>query len=164
MATMTVPVLNVTPDNDVVMAEISIAAPRERVFATLTDPAQAALWWGQDGKYRFSNFEMDLRVGGKWSCSGTSATMGPNISVRGEFLEIAPPRRLAYTWSSSWMPEVTRVVWELETSDDGTHVKLTHSGFAGNAEQAKNHSVGWSPVLVWLQAFAERGETVDTRN
>jgi uncharacterized protein YndB with AHSA1/START domain len=163
MATMSTPALNITPDNNVVTAEIFIAAPRERIFQALTDPNQAAQWWGQGDKYRFSKFEMDVRVGGQWSCSGTSTTMGANISVRGEFLEIDPPRRLSYTWTSSWMPTVTQVVWELEPQDGGTLLKLTHTGFAGNADQTKAHTIGWSLVLVWLQAFAEKGETMDNR-
>jgi len=39
------PVSHITPDNDVVTAEIFIAAPRERIFQALTDPRQAMQWW-----------------------------------------------------------------------------------------------------------------------
>ena len=157
------PVSHITPDNDVVTAEIFIAAPRERIFQALTDPRQAMQWWGQNGKYRLSEFHMDVRVGGKWSCSGQSVTMGGTITIGGEFVEVDPPRELAYTWTSSWMPVPTEVRWELEAQGNGTLLKLTHTGFAGNAEQAKNHSIGWAAVITWLQAFVEKGETVDTR-
>src|SRR6266851_6734382 len=144
MATASIsPTTHINPDNDVVVAEISIAAPRERVFQAITDPQQAVLWWGQDGKYRLSEFQMDVRVGGKWSCSGSSVNMG-DITIQGEFLDIDPPRRLAYTWISSWMPVSTKVFWELEAQGTGTMLKLTHTGFAGEANQAKGHSLGWS--------------------
>ena len=73
------------------------------------------------------------------------------------------PAVLAYTWTSSWMPVSTEVRWELEAQGNGTLLKLTHGGFAGNAEQAKNHSIGWTAVITWLQSFVEKGETVDTR-
>lgn len=163
MATLSMtPISQITSDNDVVVSEIFIVAPRERIFEALTDPKQAVRWWGARGQYQLDEFEMDVRVGGKWSTAGGSAKMG-EIKVHGEFLEVDPPARLAYTWSATWMPAVTKVVWELTSHDNGTLVKLTHSGFAGNAEQAKGHSIGWSLVLGWLQAFAERGETVDTR-
>ncbi len=163
MATMSIaPTSHITTDNDVVISKFFIAAPRERIFQAITDPKQAVRWWGQSGKYRLSEFQMDVRVGGKWSCSGSSANMG-NITVEGEFLEIDPPRRLAYTWTS-WMPVSTKVVWELEAQANGTMLKLTHTGFAGDADQAKNHSLGWSSVLGWLQAFVEKGETIDTRS
>ena len=153
----------ISSDNDVVTVEVFIAAPRERVFQAITDPRQTMKWWGQEGKIRLSEFHMDVCVGGKWSCSGQSANMG-GIAIHGEFLEVDPPRKIAYTWNSSWMPVFTEVRWELEAQGSGTILKLTHSGFAGNADQTKNHSIGWTQVISWLQSFVEKGETVDTRS
>lgn len=164
MATLSMtPMSHISADNDVVVSEIFITAPRERVFRALTDPAQVVHWWGAKDRYLMGDVQMDLRVGGKWSARGMSAKMG-NTEVHGEYTEVDPPRRLAYTWSATWMPEVTNVLWELETHDGGTMVKLTHSGFAGQAEQAKNHSLGWTSGLGWLQGFLERGETVASRD
>lgn len=164
MATLSItPISHVTPDKSVVVVEIFIAAPPERIFQALTDPAQAAQWWGRKDQYYFDEFTMDLRPGGKWSTSGGSAKLG-ELKVHGEFLEIDPPRRLAYTWNSSWMPVDTHVLWELEPQPNGTLVRLTHAGFAGDAQQAEGHSHGWSLVFTWLQAFAERGETGDIRS
>jgi uncharacterized protein YndB with AHSA1/START domain len=164
MATMTItPTSHITPDNDVLTLEIFIAAPRERIFQAITDPEQAAQWWGRKDQYYFNHFNMDVRVGGKWSTTGTKPNIG-DLEVHGEFLEVDPPRRLAYSWSSSWMPAVTKVLWELASQDNGTLVRLTHSGFAGNVDQAKGHSIGWSLVFTWLQAFAEKGELGDFRS
>jgi len=164
MATMSIaPTSHVTPDNDVVTLEIFIAAPRERIFQAITDPEQAAQWWGRKDQYYFNHFDMDVRVGGKWSTTGTSPKRG-DLAVHGEFLEVDPPSRLAYTWSSSWMPAVTKVLWEFDSQSNGTLVRLTHSGFAGNVDQTKGHSHGWSLLFTWLQAFAERGELGDFRS
>lgn len=163
MATLTaIPVSHTSTDHDAVTCEIFIAAPRERIFEALTNPAQAALWWGEKGQYSMLNFSMDVRPGGKWFTTGHSAKSG-DIKVQGEYLEIDPPRRLAYTWISSWLPHVTKVLWELEAHNDSTALKLTHTGFAGNVEATKAHTHGWNLALVWLQAYAERGETVATR-
>jgi hypothetical protein len=93
------PTTHIAPDNNVVLGDIFIAAPRERVFQAISDPQQAVKWWGQCDKYQFSEFKMDVRVGGKWSCAGSSAAMGGRIEVHGEFLVVDPPRKLAYTWS-----------------------------------------------------------------
>ncbi len=60
----------ITPDNDVVLAEIFIAAPPDRVFQALTDPKQMSQWWGQKGLYRMMEHKADLRPGGKWSGTG----------------------------------------------------------------------------------------------
>jgi uncharacterized protein YndB with AHSA1/START domain len=162
MATLSItPISEISRDNNVVSSAIFIAAPCERVFEALTDPQQALQWWGQNDRYHLNEFHIDPRVGGRWSTSGGSVKMG-SISIEGEILELDPPRRLSYTWISSWMPRATTVVWELEKQNAGTLVKLTHTGFAGDSEQAQNHSHGWKLVLGWLQGYVERGETVDT--
>jgi uncharacterized protein YndB with AHSA1/START domain len=163
MATLSIsPTSQISSDNNVVKSEVFIAAPRERVFQALTDPKQAVRWWGQNDRYHLTEFHIDARVGGKWSTSGGSVKMG-DITVHGEVLELDPPRRLSYTWISSWLPKTTTVVWELVAQNGGTLVKLTHTGFAGDAEATNNHSIGWNLVLGWLQGYAERGETVNSR-
>ena len=96
MATATV-----TPNQDVVLAEIFIAAPPERVFQAITDPAQMPQWWGQQGFYRITEWKNDLRRGGKWSSAGVGAD-GTKFSVDGEYLEVDPPRRLVHTWNPSY--------------------------------------------------------------
>ncbi|HZP00723.1 MAG TPA: hypothetical protein VFD30_10550 [Terriglobia bacterium] len=53
--------------------------------------------------------------------------------------------------------------WELEPRDNATIVRLTRSGFAGDATQARNHSLGWTRVAGWLQAALEDGETIEIR-
>jgi hypothetical protein len=62
------------------------------------------------------------------------------------------------------MAALTNVLWELDSQPNGTLVKLTHSGFAGNVDQLKGHSFGWTLVFTWLQAFAEKAETTDVRS
>jgi uncharacterized protein YndB with AHSA1/START domain len=163
MATLSLtPTSQINSDNDIVTCEIFIAAPRERVFEALTNPEQAIKWWGQTDHYQLTDFHLEAHVGGKWSASGESLNMG-KMNIQGEVLELNPPLRLAYTWISSWLPKTTRVVWELENRNAGTLVKLTHTGFEGNAEHANAHSIGWNLVLGWLQGYVERGETISNR-
>jgi uncharacterized protein YndB with AHSA1/START domain len=164
MATLSMnPTCHISSDNDAVTLEIFIEAPRECVFEALTDPRQAPRWWGRKDEYYLSEFDMDVRVGGKWSTSGKSVRSG-DLEIHGEFLEVDPPRRLMYSWISSWLPKFTKVLWELETQAKGTVVKLTHTGFAGDADATKAHSHGWSLVFIWLRAYVEKGETGDTGN
>jgi len=163
MATISItPKSQILPGNDTIEAEVFIAAPRERVFQALIDPKQAVQWWGSCDKYVCREFDMDVRPGGKWSSSGSSAKTG-DFSVHGEYLEIDPPRHLAYTWNTTWMPKNTIVVWDLHELEGGTLIKLKHTGFAGDVEQANNHNNGWTVVLGWLRSYAEKGETVNDR-
>ena len=166
----------VTPDHDTVEAEIFVAAPPERVFQALTDPAQMPRWWGQEGMYRITECKADLRPGGKWSSIGVGAD-GTSFRVDGEYLEIDPPRLLVHTWVPSYSQTLNTVVrWELEPRrvhglqqrgpqkmGTGTNVKLRHTGFAGDAKAAADHGNGWKRVLAWMQAFVEGGATTDTR-
>jgi uncharacterized protein YndB with AHSA1/START domain len=154
---------SITPDQDIINAEVYIAAPPERVFQAVTEPRQLPQWWGQKGMYRVTSFESDVRVHGKWLSVGISDA-GESFQVGGEYLEVDPPRLLVYTWTASWSGALTTTVrWELEPSGAGTLVKTRHSGFAGNAAAAKEHGQGWLRVLGWMQAFVEKGATIDTR-
>ena len=167
----------ITPDNDVILVEIFIAAPPDRVFQALTDPAQMSQWWGQKGMYRVTVNTSDLRPGGKWSSAGVSAD-GKPFSVDGEYLKIDRPHLLVYTWNPSFAHKLkTTVRCELEARDvhglhqagthrvgTGTLVTIRQEGFAGDEELAMGHSLGWTKVLGWLQAYVEEGATVDSRN
>jgi uncharacterized protein YndB with AHSA1/START domain len=153
----------ITPDQDLVSCEMFIAAPPARVFQAITDPRQMLQWWGQKEMYRTTQFEADVRVNGKWMSSGVSGN-GDTFQVSGEYLEVDPPSILVYTWLATWTGALkTTVRWELESQSHGTLVKVRHSGFAGNPEAAKSHGQGWERVLSWVQAFVEKGETIDTR-
>lgn len=167
----------ITPDNDAVLVEIFIAAPPARVFQAITDPKQTAQWWGQKGMYRIIESGSDVRPGGKWFSRGRGDD-GTEFTVQGEYLEVDPPRLLVHTWEPSFAPHVQKTVvrWELEAREvhglqhagpakvgTGTLVRINHYGFAGDVKSAGEHGEGWKRVLGWMQAFVERGETIQTR-
>ena len=155
--------LNVTSDE--LVGQIYVAARPERVFQALVDPRQVTQWWGGEGagqSYRCTKFEIDLRVGGKWSSIGTSGDKG-TFQVSGEYLEVDPPHLLVYTWTASWTGAATTTVrWELKHTDEGTLLTLRHSGLAAHPELAQSYR-GWQWILGWLQVFVESGETVESR-
>ncbi|MGH9639288.1 MAG: SRPBCC family protein [Bryobacteraceae bacterium] len=152
----------ITPDQDAVVAEIEIAAPPERVFQALIDPAQVVKWWGQQGVYRCTKFEADLRVGGKWRSTGIDGR-GRDFEILGTYLEVAPPLLLATTWVATWTGDVqTTVRWELQPVAKGTLVRIRHSGLAAHPQLAQSYR-GWPRMLGWIQSLVDRGETVDDR-
>ncbi len=151
-----------SPDPDVIVSEIEIAAPPERVFQALIDPSQVVRWWGQTGIYRCTEFQNDLRPGGKWLNAGLDRE-GRRFEISGEYLEIVPPRLLVESWMATWTGNVkTTVRWELEPVSQGTLVRIRHSGLAAHPELGKSYQ-GWPRLLGWLQALLERGETVEDR-
>ncbi len=143
--------------NDTIVVEIDIDAPPERVFQAWIDPQQRLAWWGDDGVYRGQKMESDLRVGGKWITEGKSA-QGKEFSVYGTYTRIEAPRVLGFTWNHDWGgtdTTETHVLIELTPTSSGTHVTLTHSGFA-NAPERDDHNQGWKRVLGWLQSYLQR--------
>lgn len=152
----------VAPNPNEIISEIQIAAPPERIFQALVDPAQVPRWWGQKGIYSCSKFETDLRPGGKWRTIGVTGD-GKDFEVNGEYLELTPPSLIVTTWIATWTGDVkTTVRWELEPSKNGTLVRIRHSGLAAHPEIAQAYR-GWPRMLSWLQALIERGETVEQR-
>lgn len=154
--------MSTTTDQDAIVSEIFVDARPERVFQALTDPAQVPQWWGQEGVYRCTKFNSDLRVGGEWRSLGVGPD-GGDFFITGEYLEIDPPRLLVQSWVASWTGDAkTTVRWELVPTGQGTLVRLRHSGLAAYPEIAQSYR-GWPRMLGWLQAFLEKGETVDMR-
>jgi uncharacterized protein YndB with AHSA1/START domain len=146
------------PSSDQIVSELEIAAPVERVFAALVRPEQLSQWWGSADMYR-TTWTIDQRVGGEYLCR---AIMGdaPEMTVHGRFLEIDPPRRLVYTWNASWDPTgETTVVYELAPRDGATLVRVTHRGFAPDADRA-GYQDGWQRILAWLDAHVAANRLV----
>jgi uncharacterized protein YndB with AHSA1/START domain len=147
----------VTPDLDTIVSEIDIAAPPERVFKAITDPVDV-----RRRSPELEVYEMDLRVGGKW-CLEMNCEKHPfkgfkRIRHEGEILESNPPWLLVYTWLANFHDDPKRrtvVRWDLTAIPTGTHVKVTHSGLASEAESSKAYAGGWPGVLDEIKKFVE---------
>ena len=152
-------------DGDAIVSEIFIAATPEDVFRALVDPQLVVKWWGGQGagqSFRCTHFQCDLRAGGTWRSSGVDGEDRP-FEATGEYVEVDPPHLLVQTWVASWTAQVkTTVRWELQATSNGTLVRHQHSGLAVRPDVAKSFR-GWPRILGWLQAFVEKGETVEDR-
>ena len=156
---------SIAHNGDALLSEIYIDAPPEQVFQAVVDPELVVKWWGGQGagqSFRCTQFESDLRPGGKWRSAGIDG-QGHQFEASGEYVEIDPPRLLVQTWTASWTePVKTTVRWELEPRDQGTLVRHRHSGLSAHPEVARSFR-GWPRILGWLQLFLEKGQTVEAR-
>ena len=131
-------------------------APRERVFAAWTDPDVLRTWWAARPDWDGAAADVDLRPGGRYRLSMRDTANGAVHSVSGEYREVRPPERLAYTWSWEGAPaemagsEGTLVVVEFAEADGGTEVTLTHEGFA-SGDIRDLHGEGWRGCLDSLE-------------
>ena len=154
-----------TPGEDLIISEIDIAAPPDRVFRALTDKQQLLHWWNEDEGCRSKTWEIDPRLGGRWHWTGhdpTGKVVVNGISefeMKGEITEFDPPRTLAYTWGANfhrtpWKESWVR--WELTPIASGTHVKVTHGGLKDLPIDRKEYSEGWPGVLGLLRRYCEQ--------
>ena len=77
---------------------------------------------GQDRKRRFcSRCEMDLRAGGQFRFALRTETGAEDV-VSGHYIEVSPPHKLAFSWSSEKPQDFvdTRVTVDLLDLKDGT--------------------------------------------
>lgn len=152
---------SVTPDQDTVIAEILIAAPPERVFSAISDTRQLERWFSNP-ECPAKLWEMDARAGGSYKYEKQAGSADVNgvrdFKCHGEILEYDPPRLLVYTWKGNWhdTPNSSTVVrWELTPTNNGTQVRVTHSGLSNLPVARKGYAGGWLGVVQSLKNFVE---------
>jgi uncharacterized protein YndB with AHSA1/START domain len=91
-----------TPSDREIRLEREFDAPRERVFAVMTDPALISEWWGPRGTTTEVD-QMDVRPGGAWRYVVRNAD-GSETAFRGVYREIASPERIVQTFEWEGMP------------------------------------------------------------
>lgn len=144
------------PDGSVLELAWVLGAPRGHVFRALSEPATLATWWGPAG-FTTPEIELDLEVGGGYRF-GMQPPDGELFHLAGEFLEIVPPRRLAYTFR--WEepdPDDRETVVTLTLDEVGaaTRLSLRQGEFATEA-RLELHRSGWTDSLVKLRELLER--------
>lgn len=146
--------MNPTTASDTIIQEITIKGAAERIFAALTNPEERLKWWGgPEGRFRLTQFDSDLRPGGKWIMRFDA--YGKVVTITGEYRDIEPPHLLVFTWLPDWYENAAEslVRCDLEERDGVTTVRLTHSGLL--TESARENHRGWPQILGWLQAYIE---------
>lgn len=113
----------VVAEGSELLIERVFAAPRELVWAAMTEPARMACWVGPHGTTT-EVVELDLRPGGRWKW--INRYEGGEVAFLGEFLEIDPPRRLVRTTTPDMEPAGGPPAVEtitFEEVDGGTRVR-----------------------------------------
>ena len=134
-----------------------IKAPRDRVYAAWTDPAQLRQWFGPEN-VQTHDLIADARVGGKfrWELSNPE---GEKMTCRGEYRELQPGERIVFTWQweddEDWENRVSIVTVELDDAGAGTELRLTHEKLP-NEESRNGHTRGWNSALDKLEKFFSR--------
>jgi uncharacterized protein YndB with AHSA1/START domain len=128
-----------------------LGASRPFVFNACTEPDELAKWWGPHG-FTTPGVDLDLHVGSSYRIA-MQPPDGELFYLSGEFREIDPPGRLAYTFR--WEdpdPEdrETLVTVSLRDLGDATEFDLVQAGFVTERRRAL-HEAGWTDSLDRLQ-------------
>jgi uncharacterized protein YndB with AHSA1/START domain len=139
---------------DIVVDEIFPHAP-ETIWKALTTGELIARWlMPADGfePVEGNRFTYKTTPAGAWD--GT---------IHCEILEVVPNERLVYSWQGGHEANVgygsrleTVVTWNLTRLENGTRVRVVHSGFVlpKNDTAYRNMSDGWTKVIRNLNAVA----------
>jgi uncharacterized protein YndB with AHSA1/START domain len=131
-----------------------IKAPRDRVYAAWTDPAQLKQWFGPEN-VQTRELVSDTRVGGKFRWDLTNPE-GEKMTVSGEYHELQPGKRIVFTWQwqddEDWKEHISIVTVELSDHDGDTELRLIHEPLP--TEQSRDgHTRGWNSLLDKLEKF-----------
>jgi uncharacterized protein YndB with AHSA1/START domain len=140
-------------DGGTIHDAVTIRAPRERVFAALTDPTELANWMATDA-------ESDARSGGAFRYVFEFGDASQNNEQAGEYIAVDADRRLVLPWTFPFADAPTTVTYELADTDEGTEVRFMHAGFADGEPwdtARERFTGGWRMFLEALREWVEAG-------
>src|SRR5881397_1993551 len=134
-----------------------IKAPRHRVYAAWTDPRQLKQWFGPES-VQTNELIADARVGGEFRLDLTNSE-GEEMTMRGEFRELLPGRKIVFTWQweddEDWENHISIVTVELTDADGGTELRLRHEQLPSE-ESRDGHTRGWNSARNKLEKLLSK--------
>jgi uncharacterized protein YndB with AHSA1/START domain len=137
--------------------ETVLEAPRARVFRALVDADELARWWGPSG-FTTPSLDFEPREGRPYRIE-MQPPEGEAFYLRGEFREVDPPKRLAYTfiWEDPDPDDQeTLVTLALGELGESTRLTLDQGPFATGSRLELHHD-GWSDSFERLRAVLGAG-------
>lgn len=125
-------------------------APAQAVFDAWTSEEVMRRWWHAGHDWETPVAEVDLRVGGTVRVVMRNPHEDVEYGGGGEYTEVDPPHRLAFTWT--WDDHDKRQLIELdfEEADGVTTVHFTHRDL-WDEEAVRSHEEGWGTCFANLE-------------
>jgi uncharacterized protein YndB with AHSA1/START domain len=139
--------------------QITIRAPRARVWKALTTPAQFAEWFR-------ATISVEQFLAGERADLTSTYPGHEGAEFFFEVVEVSPEHRFVWRWSPAdkqGREPFTTVVFELEEVSGGTLVKVTESGFEHislerRAKAFESNTKGWQIQMQNLHDYAEQSQ------
>jgi uncharacterized protein YndB with AHSA1/START domain len=146
--------MSVVQETETVVVERVINASPETLWGFWTESEKISAWLSQDA-------ELDPRPGGIAKLiMGGNAHKDGEVSTAGEYLVVEPHSHLEFTWGFAdekigVPPGSSVVAVDLIPQDEGTLVRVTHTGLAaGRDDSPYSERKGWKTMLEHLEEAA----------
>jgi uncharacterized protein YndB with AHSA1/START domain len=134
--------------------ERTFRAPAQAVFDAWTSEEVMRRWWKVESGWDTPVAEVDLRIGGAVRVVMRTQD-GTEYGGGGQYTEIDPPRRLAFTWIWDDTDKRQLIEIDFEEHDGATTVKFVHRDL-WDEEAVRSHEEGWNGVFDNLALVVER--------
>ena len=130
------------------------AAAPEKVWEGFVSPeSNRVIFMGAE-------LQIDLRPGGPMNFAGPGSDGKLTTYVRGEILEVEPPKLLRYTFAMGQFGKSSRVTLELTPESEATKVVVTHDHWDPDDQLTyASCADGWPRILSRLKTLIETGKT-----
>ncbi len=127
-----------------VTIEREIGYPPEKIWRALTTPHLLQEWLMQNDFAAEPDHVFQFR--GDWG------------AVDCRVVAVEPPVSLSYTWGAMGLESL--VTWTLTPTAGGTHLRMDHTGFRKDQEQAyQGAKFGWKRMIGTLEEVLAREES-----
>jgi uncharacterized protein YndB with AHSA1/START domain len=124
-----------------VVVEREIPYPPEKIWRALTQPHLIEEWLMKNDFQPLLDHRFNLRA--DWG------------TVECQVVGVEPNRTLSYTWAAYGLESV--VTWTLTPTSTGTHLRMEHSGFRPDQQQAyEGAKGGWPRFIANLEQLLAR--------
>lgn len=121
-------------------------APARLLFAAYSKPEHLTRWFGPPG-WTLTLCEMEFRTGGRLRLAMTGADGVQGPAFDGEYLEIVPNRKIAYTGAFE-TPNAEPMTVTITFDEQGGRTTLTiHTRFASEAMKTEHLGNGYAQGL-----------------
>jgi uncharacterized protein YndB with AHSA1/START domain len=112
-------------------------------------------WWVVEPTWT-AKVASEFRVGGRYRVA-MHRDDGTIFVAWGEYLEIVPPRRLAFSWNSAEpVIQNSRVTIELKEVGASTELTVIHE-LLPDTPEGRAHAIGWEGTLAVLEGYLTGG-------
>ena len=125
-----------------------IKAAQKDIFDAWLDPAMLQKFMMPGTNMSVPSASNDAKEGGRFEV--VMHADGKDMPHRGTYLEITPHERIVFTWESPFSRDDSEVTVQLDPTDDGTLVTLSHIRFL-DEQRRDNHEGGWTRILGVLE-------------